>query len=214
MDGWKIFLSSLFLEINCGLRALGEPRRSALSTMVLSFIEPKLIFFCSRWRAWSAILRVIARLLGFDYVLYLRALKCFVVGIFNTGWLLVISTCMFAWWKSIRLARTHSKICKRIRVFNIECNLDFYWPTKYQNVKLNRFFLPTTSQGQYPLENKWLSRVSITIILWSFSSMACNFMTFVGVKSNGLSITIVANNWAWCWAICQFHDRWRSLINV
>lgn len=69
---------------------------------------------------------VIARFLGFGSILYLWGLKCCGVGLHNTGWLLVMSTCFFAWWKTICWARAwmKSKISKKSRVFNIEYNLD------------------------------------------------------------------------------------------
>ena len=43
-----------------------------------------------------------------------------------------------------------------------------------------------------------------TNILMSFSNVAYNFSTFVGVNSNGLSIKNVGNNWARCWAFVNF----------
>ena len=58
-------------------------------------MKPKLILCYSCWRAWSAILRVIPRLLKFGYAMYLWALKCFVVALQNTSQLLVIFTCFF-----------------------------------------------------------------------------------------------------------------------
>ena len=63
--------------MKCDIRALGETRGSVVSMVVFSSMESKVIFYCDCWRAWSAILRVIACLLGFGYVLYLWALKLF-----------------------------------------------------------------------------------------------------------------------------------------
>ena len=63
----------------------------------LSSIEPKLIFCCSHWGTWFVISRVIACFLGFGSILYLWALKCFVVALHNTGRLLVTYTCLLAY---------------------------------------------------------------------------------------------------------------------
>ena len=44
-----------------------------------------------------------------------------------------------------------------------------------------------------------------TYILLTFSYMASNFITFVGVNFDWLSIKRnVAKNWAWCWAFSSF----------